>query len=201
MTDNRENVKEIKIILLGDSGVGKSCIINRYINNVYNPNTETTFGSSYSSKSIKKTDIEYKLNIWDTTGQEKYHSITNLFIKGSSVVILVYSIESLSSFEGLNYWYDSIKENLEGTEYILVIIGAKSDLIKDDEEVVSEDEARKFAQERNALFKLVSSKEDPGGINNLFNTILDEVIKKKIVKINDSVVIKNKKTKKKKKCC
>ena len=201
MTDNRENVKEIKIILLGDSGVGKTCIINRYIYNQYNPNTDTTLGSSYSSKSIKKNNIEYKLNLWDTTGQEKYHSITNLFIKGSSVVILVYSIESLSSFEGLNYWYDSIKENLEGTEYILVIIGAKSDLIKDDEEVVSEDEARKFAQERNALFKLVSSKEDPGGINNLFNTILDEVIKKKIVKINDSVVIKNKKTKKKKKCC
>ena len=198
---SRGGVEEIKIILLGDSGVGKTCIINRYIYNQYNPNTDTTLGSSYSSKSIKKNNIEYKLNLWDTTGQEKYHSITNLFIKGASVVILVYSIESLSSFEGLNYWYNSIKENLEGSDYILAIIGSKSDLIKDEEEAVPEDEARKFAQERNAIFKLVSSKEDPGGINNLFNIILEQLIKKNIARKNDSVVIENKKTKKKKKCC
>ena len=198
---SRGGVEEIKIILLGDSAVGKTCIINRYIYNQYNPNTDTTLGSSYSSKSIKKNNIEYKLNLWDTTGQEKYHSITNLFIKGASVVILVYSIESLSSFEGLNYWYNSIKENLEGSDYILAIIGSKSDLIKDEEELVSEDEAKKFAQERNAIFKLVSSKEDPGGINNLFNIILEQLIKKNIARKNDSVVIENKKTKKKKKCC
>ena len=201
MTDNQENVKEIKIILLGDSGVGKTCIINRYIYNQFNPNTDTTLGSSYSSKSIKKNKIEYKLNIWDTTGQEKYHAITNLFIKGANIVILVYSIDSLSSFEGLNYWYDSIKENLEGSNYILSIIGSKSDLITDDEEIVSEDDARKYAQEKNAIFKLVSSKEDPGGINNLFNTLLDELIKKNILITNDNVVIENKKSQKKKKCC
>ena len=146
---------------------------------------------------IKKGNIEYRLNIWDTTGQEKYHSITKLFIKGSSAVILVYSINSLSSFEGLNSWYESIKEHLQGNEYILAVIGSKSDLIKDDEEVVSEEDAKKFADERDAIFKLVSSKEDPEGINNLFNTILEELIKKKIVKANDTVVIKNKKQKKK----
>ena len=199
MTDTKEKVKEIKIILLGDSGVGKTCIINRYVYNKYNSITDTTLGSSYSSKTIKKNNIDYKFNIWDTTGQEKYHSITNLFIKGSNAVILVYSIDSLSSFEGLNYWYNSIKEFLEGNDYILAIIGSKSDLIK--EEVVSEDEARKFAEEKNAIFKLVSSKEDPDGINHLFNMILDELIKKKIVIRNDSIVIKNNKSKKKKKCC
>ena len=201
MGDPAENVKELKIILLGNSGVGKTCIINRYINDQFNPDSETTLGSSFSTKIIKKGNIEYRLNIWDTTGQEKYHSITKLFIKGSSAVILVYSIDSLSSFEGLNSWYESIKENLQGSEYILAVIGSKSDLIKDEEEVVSEEDAKKFADERDAIFKLVSSKEDPEGINNLFNTILEELIKKKIVKANDTVVIQNKKQKKKKKCC
>ena len=196
MGDPAENVKELKIILLGNSGVGKTCIINRYINDQFNPDSETTLGSSFSTKIIKKGNIEYRLNIWDTTGQEKYHSITKLFIKGSSAVILVYSIDSLSSFEGLNSWYESIKENLQGSEYILAVIGSKSDLIKDEEEVVSEEDAKKFADERDAIFKLVSSKEDPEGINNLFNTILEELIKKKIVKANDTVVIKNKKRKK-----
>ena len=182
MGDPAENVKELKIILLGNSGVGKTCIINRYINDQFNPDSETTLGSSFSTKIIKKGNIEYRLNIWDTTGQEKYHSITKLFIKGSSAVILVYSIDSLSSFEGLNSWYESIKEHLQGNEYILAVIGSKSDLIKDDEEVVSEEDAKKFADERDAIFKLVSSKEDPEGINNLFNTILEELIKKKLLK-------------------
>ena len=169
--------KEVKVILLGDSGVGKSCIINRYINNAYDPNIESTLGSNACTKLVEKKNISYILNLWDTTGQEKYHSITNLFIKGSNIVILVYSINSLSSFEGLDFWYKSVQEKLGGENYVLAVVGSKSDLIEEEEEVVSEEEAKKFAKEKNAIFKLVSSKEDPDGINNLFDTLLDELIK------------------------
>ena len=204
--NNSEDEKEIKVILLGNSGVGKTSIINRYVNNVYNSNCETTLGSTYSTREVIKDNVIYKLNLWDTTGQEKYHSITNLFIKGSSIVILVYSIDLLSSFEGLNYWHNSIKENLEGNNYVLAVVGSKSDLINEEEEVVSEDEAKKFAKERNAIFKLVSSKEDPVGINNLFDMLLDELIRMNYITVKDSYVIKRKKhkddkEKKKKKCC
>ena len=204
--NNSEDEKEIKVILLGNSGVGKTSIINRYVNNVYNSNCETTLGSTYSTREVIKDNVVYKLNLWDTTGQEKYHSITNLFIKGSSIVILVYSIDLLSSFEGLNYWYNSIKENLEGNNYVLAVVGSKSDLINEEEEEVSEDEAKKFAKERNAIFKLVSSKEDPVGINNLFDMLLDELIRMNYITVKDSYVIKRKKhkddkEKKKKKCC
>ena len=204
--NNSEDEKEIKVILLGNSGVGKTSIINRYVNNVYNSNCETTLGSTYSTREVIKNNVVYKLNLWDTTGQEKYHSITNLFIKGSSIVILVYSIDLLSSFEGLNYWYNSIKENLEGNNYVLAVVGSKSDLINEEEEVVSEDEAKNFAKERNAIFKLVSSKEDPVGINNLFDMLLDELIKMNYITVKDSYVIKRKKhkddkEKKKKKFC
>ena len=204
--NNSEDEKEIKVILLGNSGVGKTSIINRYVNNVYNSNCETTLGSTYSTREVIKDNVVYKLNLWDTTGQEKYHSITNLFIKGSSIVILVYSIDLLSSFEGLNYWHNSIKENLEGNNYVLAVVGSKSDLINEEEEVVSEDEAKNFAKERNAIFKLVSSKEDPVGINNLFDMLLDELIRMNYITVKDSYVIKRKKhkddkEKKKKKCC
>ena len=204
--NNSEDEKEIKVILLGNSGVGKTSIINRYVNNVYNSNCETTLGSTYSTREVIKDNVVYKLNLWDTTGQEKYHSITNLFIKGSSIVILVYSIDLLSSFEGLNYWYNSIKENLEGNNYVLAVVGSKSDLINEEEEEVSEDEAKNFAKERNAIFKLVSSKEDPVGINNLFDKLLDELIRMNYITVKDSYVIKRKKhkddkEKKKKKCC
>ena len=204
--NNSEDEKEIKVILLGNSGVGKTSIINRYVNNVYNSNCETTLGSTYSTREVIKDNVVYKLNLWDTTGQEKYHSITNLFIKGSSIVILVYSIDLLSSFEGLNYWYNSIKENSEGNYYVLAVVGSKSDLINEEEEVVSEDEAKNFAKERNAIFKLVSSKEDPVGINNLFDMLLNELIRMNYITVKDSYVIKRKKhkddkEKKKKKCC
>ena len=184
--DAKENEKEIKVILLGDSGVGKTCIINRYIKDEFNPNSKTTLGSNASSKVIKRDQVSYILNLWDTTGQEKYHSITNLFIKGSNVVVLVYSIDLLESFKGLDYWYKSVQEKLGGNKYVLAIVGSKSDLIKNEEEEVSEEEAKKFAEEKNAIFKLVSSKEDPEGINNLFDTLLDELIKKNYLNENEN---------------
>ena len=201
--------KQVKIILLGDSGVGKSCIINRYINDVYNPDLESTLNSNASTKLLKKNRVPYLLTLWDTTGQEKYRAITNLFINGANIVILVYSINSLSSFQGLDYWYKSAVEKLEGDNFVLAVVGSKSDLIKEEEEIVSEAEAKKFAKEKNALFKLVSSKEDPDGINNLFESLLDELIKNNYLTENKSYVIdkKNHKDKdkgkkpKKKNCC
>ena len=201
MNDKKIETRDIKVILLGESGVGKTCIINRYINNEFSQEIESTLGSSFQTKEIQKGDINYKLNIWDTTGQEKYHSITNLFIKGSQIVILVYSIDSENSFKGLEYWYSSLKDNLQGEDYILAVIGSKCDLINN--EIVSEEEAEKFALEKNAIFKLVSSKQFPEGINELFNTLLDELIKKLFIMPNSSATIdikKNKKKKKKKFC-
>ena len=201
--DDNHNEKEVKVILLGDSGVGKTCIINRYINNTYNPNSRTTLGSNASSKSVKRGHASYILNLWDTTGQEKYHSITNLFIKGSNIVVLVYSIDSLTSFKGLDYWYKSVNEKLEGNKYVLAVVGSKYDLIKNEEEEVSEEEVKKFAEEKNALFKLVSSKEDPEGINDLFDTLLDELLKKNYLSEdeneNENYIIDRRKIKKKKK--
>ena len=168
---------------------GNSCKnyeINRYINNAYDPNIESTLGSNACTKLVEKKNISYILNLWDTTGQEKYHSITNLFIKGSNIVVLVYSIDLLLSFKGLDYWYKSVQEKLGGNKYVLAVVGSKSDLIKNEEEEVSEEEAKKFAEEKNAIFKLVSSKEDPEGINNLFDTLLDELIKKNYLNENEN---------------
>ena len=190
--------KDVKVILLGESGVGKTCIINRYINNVYNNLTPSTLGTAFSVKEIKKGNIKYNVNVWDTTGQEKYHSVTNLFINGSNIVILVYSITSESSFKGLEYWYDSLKEKLEGENYILAIIGSKCDLAE--EEVVPEEDGRNYAKSKKAIFKLVSAKEDPEGINKMFESLLDELIKsEKFGERLESHVITNPKKKSKKK--
>ena len=196
--------KEVKIILLGDSGVGKTSIINRYINNRFNPDMVSSLGSTSNEKIIIKDDIKYKLIIWDTSGQEVYHSLTNLFIKGSNIVILVYSIDSLASFQGLNYWYKSVEEKIDGDNYILAVIGSKSDLVN--EEIVSEEEGKNYAEEKKAFFKLVSSKDDAKGIINLFESLLNELIQRRPYfdqskSYNHKVEKKKKNKKEKKKCC
>ena len=197
MDNNEKDGKGVKIILLGESGVGKTSIINRYLNDEFASDSLSTLGSYTSKKEITKNKTKYLLDIWDTSGQEQYHSITNLFINGSDIVILVYSIDSKTSFTGLNFWYNSVKEKLGNDNYILAIVGSKSDLAL--EEQVSEEEGKKFAKEKNAKFKLVSAKMDVKGINNLFDSLLDEYIgstnsKKESEKI---VVSKPKKNKKK----
>ena len=171
MSDENEKnpeLKEIKIILLGENGVGKTSIINRYINNEFRPETENvTLGSNCFQKDIKKNKDIYRMRIWDTTGQEKFHCVTQLFIKGSNIVLLVYSVDSIESFQKLTYWYDSMKEFLEEGKYILCIVANKNDL--EEESVVTEEEGKKYAEEKNAIFKSVSAKEGGDCINNLFD--------------------------------
>ena len=203
MKKEEPGIKEVKIILLGDSGVGKTSIINRYVNQSFNNDVTTSLGSRSFEKEIRQGKTLYKLNIWDTTGQEKYHSLTNLFIKKSGIVILVYSIDSIRSFQGLNYWYNCAQERLENKKYILAVIGNKSDII-DGEGLVSEEDGKRFAQEKNCFFKLVSAKEDPEGINSLFETLFEEFIKCEYDFYENSMetVKLNKEEKEgKKKCC
>ena len=126
------------------------------------------------------------------------HSITNLFIQGTDIVILVYSIDSKSSFNNLNFWYESVKEKLKDKQYILAIIGNKSDLTENEE--VSEEEGKKYAKEKNAIFKLVSARVDAKGINTLFDTILIEFINNILINRIDTestIISKQKKTIKK----
>ena len=204
MKKNYKEKKEVKVILLGESGVGKTCIIERYMSNKFNSNLPSTLCSAYSIKKIIRDNTLYEINICDTTGQEKYHSVTNLFVKGSNIVILVYSIDSVTSFNNLEYWYSMVVDNLKDTEYILAIIGNKTDLF--DEEVVSEEEGKRFAESKNAKFQLVSAKEDPDGINKLFDNLFEEIIQNthiNLLKKDDSYLISRSSTdtEKKSSCC
>ncbi len=204
MKKNYKEKKEVKVILLGESGVGKTCIIERYMSNKFNSNLPSTLCSAYSIKKIIRDNTLYEINICDTTGQEKYHSVTNLFVKGSNIVILVYSIDSVTSFNNLEYWYSMVVDNLKDTEYILAIIGNKTDLF--DEEVVSEEEGKRFAESKNAKFQLVSAKEDPDGINKLFDNLFEEIIQNthiNLLKKDDSYLISRSSTdtERKSSCC
>ncbi len=114
MTTNTSNILTAKVVMLGESAVGKTSIINRYINNSFNQDCMTTPGASYASKTMFFDQYEknIKFDIWDTAGQEKFRSLTKIFYKETSVAVLVYDITRKETFEEVkNYWYHQIKEH------------------------------------------------------------------------------------------
>ena len=157
-----------KLVFIGDSGVGKTCIISRFLKGTFEHNINSTDGASYASKSIDVNGKSLVLDIWDTAGQERYKSLTKFFYKGAKMAILVYDITRKESFDNIkSFWYDQIKEY--GDEGILLgIAGNKSD--KYDEEAVPEEEAREYAKSIGAVFQLTSAQNN-SGINELFKSM------------------------------
>ena len=156
-----------KVVLLGDSGVGKTCIIARYISGSFDKNSPTTNGASFCSKNVRFEQLgkNLLLDIWDTAGQEKYKALTKFFYKDAAVCILVYDVTRKESFESLkDYWYSQLKENSE-PDIVLGVAGNKCDLYENEQ--VQEDEAREWAKEIGAVFELTSAQNNTG-INDLF---------------------------------
>ena len=164
----------IKITLIGNSGVGKTSIINQYIDQTFDEANAATIGANYSEKTITKNNKEYELNIWDTAGQEKFHSVGKHFYKDAYIVCLVYDITSQDSLEQLEtIWYPDIKKY--GEKYtILAVVGNKSDLYENDN-LADENKAKEFAQSINATFMLTSAKTGDG-IEKLFDTLVDKFL-------------------------
>ena len=170
-----EDILEIKIILLGDMFVGKTSIISRYVEDSFSENIMSSSAMSYTQKDIVIDKQKIQLNIWDTVGQEKYRALSKLFFQDTKIVILVYSIKSLESFKGLDYWYNLCKETI-GNEAILGIIGNKSDLYLEQE--VEESQGEEYAKNHGGIFQLVSAKNNRVGIDEFIKKLVNEYLKK-----------------------
>ena len=170
-----EDILEIKIILLGDMFVGKTSIISRYVEDSFSENIMSSSAMSYTQKDIVIDKQKIQLNIWDTVGQEKYRALSKLFFQDTKIVILVYSIISLESFKGLDYWYNLYKETI-GNEVILGIIGNKSDLYLEQE--VEESQGEEYAKNHGGIFQLVSAKNNRVGIDEFIKKLVNEYLKK-----------------------
>ena len=177
---SEENKMHIKLILLGDIGVGKSSIIQRYSKDTFNEFHESTFESSFIEKEIKVGSENIILELWDTVSQEIYRSMNKIFVKKSKIIILVYDVTSKKSFESLNYWYDFINKELD-KNVILGLVGNKKDLIFEDSynEEITSVEAEEYASKIGATFALVSAKES--------NIEIKELVNKLVIKYFDSI--------------
>ena len=183
----------IKITLLGNPGVGKTCIISRYIDDVFDENNAPTIGANYSEKIINKNGKEYELNIWDTAGQEKFHSLGKHFYKDAYVVCLVYDITSQESLDQLqSIWYPDLQKY--GEKYtLLAVVGNKCDLYEGDKLA---DENAETGEGINKLFDILIDRF----LSPEFNPKYEEMMKTKgntqVLKPNDTG-----NAKKKKGCC
>jgi small GTP-binding protein len=126
-----------KVVLIGDSGVGKSNILTRYLKDEFSLNTKTTVGVEFGTKQIAVDDIKIKAQIWDTAGQERYRSITNAYYKGSKGALLVYDITKRNTFENVDRWLEEFKKNCD-PDISIILIGNKFDLENDREVTVEE---------------------------------------------------------------
>ena len=175
MTEDSESYEQLyKIIIIGDSGVGKSNILGRYLNNEFKQETKSTVGVEFGSKKLKVSGINIKLQIWDTAGQERYRAITSAYYKGSKGCFIVYDITSTQSFDDVEKWYEEIIKITE-KGIALILVGNKSDL--ESERKVTVEMGQNKAKNLNCPFFETSALNNTH-IDTVFQTISEDIYNK-----------------------
>ena len=171
-TAKKQDIKEfeIKICLLGNLYVGKTSIASRYCKNSFTENYMNTIGGAYQQQNVVLNNgTKIKLHIWDTSGQDRFRSMTNLYYRDAQVAILTYDVTNEESFEGLNYWLNELSEKVERDSMLLCLVGNKND-VEASKKTVPTSKGKAFAEENNMIFFETSAKTG-AGVKELFQTI------------------------------
>ena len=168
-------ILKIKVILVGESKVGKTSLINQFINNEDTFTYLATMGSDKSLKNINIKGKEVKLEIFDTVGQPDYRAVNKIFMKNTDIALIVYDMTNRETFKELTGWINNVKEINPSSDIILSIIANKSDLYE--ERNISEEEGKKFAADNNSFF-FETSAFDYDSINKVFNELTEEYLNK-----------------------
>ena len=198
-----------KIILIGDSAVGKTCIFKKITSGMFNPKSISTIGMdrrtlSFSIKDSEGKDLEVEVQLWDTAGQERFRSITNTYYKSSQGLLLIYDITKRDSFNSVENWINNVKDSLGGEDkYLIVLIGNKVDLAEDnpDTREVNLDEAEEICKKEGIYWGGECSAKDftPEQLKEIFTKYTQEIYKKVGVNIMKAGIV-SKPEKKKSRC-
>ena len=172
--EEKTKILEAKIVLLGDVNVGKTSIASRYCKNSFNEHHINTIGGAYQQqKVVLSNGAMIKLHIWDTSGQERFRAMTNLYYRDAQVAILTYDITNESTFASIDFWIQELKYKVENENMILCLVGNKCDVNQEDRKITNF-KGKNYAQENNMIFFETSAKTGEG-VKDLFVTIANKV--------------------------
>ena len=197
-----ESSKTFKILTIGESGVGKTCILRRFVENKFLKNHLATIGIDFKTKTLNINNQEIKLKIWDTAGQERFRNITTQYYKGADGIVLIYDVTDDASYEKIRDWMEQILSNTKREDIGLVLLGNKCDM---EPRAVTEEQGNKMAEELKVSYFETSALTGQG-INEAFNELTRDIMKRKGVGVggNENLELKNNISKKKKDgngCC
>ena len=203
--ENKEYDLLFKLILIGDSYVGKSNILLKYLKNQFNENSKTTIGVEFGTKNIIINNKRIKIQIWDTAGQERYRSITSAYYKGAKGALIVYDITRKNTFDNIDKWITDLKLNGD-KNLCIIILGNKSDLI-DKREINKNDGIKKAEMYKTAFLETSALNGD--NISKAFDELIEQIVinNKNIFQddneneIDKGVNLNDEKNNNNKKCC
>uniref|UniRef100_A0A6B2LGY6 Uncharacterized protein n=1 Tax=Arcella intermedia TaxID=1963864 RepID=A0A6B2LGY6_9EUKA len=173
MDEHEEHDFLYKVVVIGDSGVGKSNLIDRYTKDSFREETKTTIGVEFGHKTIKVDDKIIKAQIWDTAGQERFKALTRGYYRGALGALLVYSILSKQSFDNCQTWLEELVAHAD-PGILVMLVGNKTDL--DSQREVSTEEAKNFAHQ-NKLSFIETSAKDSTNVSEAFERLVQEIFK------------------------
>ena len=195
------DIHTFKILTIGESGVGKTCILRRFVEDKFLKNHLATIGIDFKTKNIIVDGVQVKLKIWDTAGQERFRNITNQYYKGADGIILVYDVTDRTSFEKIREWMNQIKQNTTEDEIGLVLLGNKCDADLRD---VSENDGIELGKELGIQY-FESSAMNNINISESFNFLSKQILSKKKIdtptKVSNNKNLNTPQKKKKEGCC
>ncbi|CAH9060236.1 unnamed protein product [Cuscuta europaea] len=174
--DNNNRMDEdydylFKVVLIGDSGVGKSNLLSRFTRNEFSQDSKSTIGVEFATRTIKVDDKIIKAQIWDTAGQERYRAITSAYYRGAVGALLVYDITRRVTFESMDRWLKELRDHTD-KNIIVMLVGNKADLRH--LRAVTTDDSKVFAEKENTFFMETSALESIN-VENAFTEVLSQI--------------------------
>ncbi|XP_054810852.1 ras-related protein RABA1f [Prosopis cineraria] len=173
-----------KVVLIGDSGVGKSNLLSRFTKNEFSLESKSTIGVEFATRSVHVDDKIVKAQIWDTAGQERYRAITSAYYRGAVGALLVYDVTRHITFDNVERWLKELRDHTDAN-IVIMLVGNKADLRH--LRAVSTDDAKAFAERENTFFMETSALESLN-VDNAFTEVLTQiyhVVSKKTLEIGD----------------